>query len=334
VQADPDFPAIDSDGKITLASRLSAFLFVLLLPSLGVLLASWMTWRGMVTRVDILIFIGMYVATGLGVTVGYHRLFTHRSFETSKLIRYTLAVCGAMAAEGAPVVWAAQHRQHHAFSDVPGDPHSPLLNRPPTFLGVLKGLLFAHYGHVFFQKETINPRKYAPDLVQEFFLLWMEKWSAIFVVAGFLIPGAIGWACTHTMIGTLSAILWGGFVRLFVITHATGAVNSICHVFGARRFETGDHSGNVWWLASLTLGESWHNGHHAFPTSARHGFVWWELDASWLVILVLEKTFLARNVIRIKRDHVERKRVKSNHSPDTIFLNTEEEERADRAPVE
>ncbi len=309
MQSDPDFPAIDTSGKITLTSRLTAFLFVLLLPFLGILLASWMAWKGMVTRVDILIFTGMYVATGLGITVGYHRLFTHRSFETSKLIRYTLASLGAMAAEGAPVVWSAQHRQHHAFSDVPGDPHSPILDRKSTFLSALKWLLFAHYGHVFFQRETINPRKYVPDLIQEPFLLWMEKWSALFVVAGFLIPGAIGWACTHTMIGTLSGVLWGGLVRLFVITHVTGAVNSICHVLGARRFETGDNSRNVWWLAPFTLGESWHNGHHAFPTSARHGFAWWELDPSWWTILAMEKTFLARNVIRIKPDHLERKQV-------------------------
>ncbi len=303
--SDPTFPAIDTDGKITRTSRISAFLFVLLLPSLGVLLGAWLTWKGLVTLVDLWIFVGMYVVGGLGVTVGYHRLFTHRSFETSKPIRYILAALGAMAAEGAPIVWAAQHRQHHAFSDTPGDPHSPVLGGKS-----IKTLLFAHYGHIFFQKETIDPRRYAPDLIQEPFLLWMEKWGVVFVVAGFLIPGLIGFACTGTATGVLTAVLWGGLVRLFAITHATGAVNSICHVFGRQKFETGDGSRNVWWLTPFTLGESWHNGHHAFPTSARHGFSWWELDPSWWAILTMEKTGLARNVIRIKADHVEQKKVK------------------------
>ncbi|SRR5579871_2158977 len=310
MKSDPTFPAIDIDGKITPASRFTAFVFVILLPLLAVFLAAWTVWKGMVTKVDVLTCIAMYAATGVGVTVGYHRLFTHRSFEAPMVIRYFLASLGAMAAEGAPIVWAAQHRQHHAFSDVPGDPHSPFVNRKPGFWGALKALGFAHYGHVFFQKETINPRKFTPDLERERFLLWMEKWAALFVVLGFLIPGAVSWAFTRTWTGFGMGILWGGFVRLFVITHATGAVNSACHYFGKQKFETGDQSRDVWWLMPFTLGESWHNGHHAFPTSARHSFSWWEVDPSWWTILVLEKMGLVKNVVRIRPDHVSQKRIR------------------------
>ncbi len=303
-QNDPVFPAIDIDGKISVASRVSAFVFVIVLPTVAVFVAGWMLWHRAVSRIDLGILVGMFVATGLGVTVGYHRLFTHRSFETSKPVRYALALLGCMNAEGAPVVWAAQHRQHHAFSDQPGDPHSPFLNRKPGFFGALRALAFAHYGHVFFQKETIDPRRFTPDLAREPFLLWMERWAALVVVAGFLIPGLIGWAFTRTPMGAATGMLWGGFVRLFAITHVTGAVNSICHFFGRQRFNTEDQSRNVWWLAPFTLGESWHNGHHAFPTSARHGLVWWELDLSWCFIWTLEKFRVVRNVIRIDRNRI------------------------------
>lgn len=296
----PDYPAIDTEGRITPASKWMSGIFVFLLPTLGVITAGWMAARGLVTRLDLLIFAGMYLATGFGVTVGYHRLFTHRAFEAPWPIRWMLALMGGMAAEGAPIIWASQHRQHHAFSDVDGDPHSPVLS---------KSLWHAHYGHVFRQVARIDPDRYAPDLIRDPFLRWLEKWAALPVVLGFLIPAALGYAFTRSWQGAATGALWGGLVRLFVITHATGAVNSLCHFFGSRPFDTGDESGNVWWLVLPTLGESWHRNHHAFPTSARHGLFWWQLDPSWMAIWAMEKLGLIRNVVRIDKGHVALKAV-------------------------
>lgn len=303
----PKYPAIDDQGRITVTSRVSAALFVFLIPTAATLFALVLALRGLVTKADLLIFLGMYVATGLGVTVGYHRLFTHRSFETWKPIRWLLAVMGGMAAEGAPIIWASQHRQHHAFSDEPGDPHGPHVGRLAGFLGLLKSFWHSHYGHVFHQIETIKPEHYSPDLAKERFLCFLEKAAALPVILGFLIPFGIGYWANGTWTGAWSGLLWGGLVRLFVITHATGVVNSLCHLVGRRPFITGDMSRNVWWLVPFTLGESWHNGHHAFPTSARHGLRWWELDPSWIVIWVLEQAGLVWNVIRIPSDRRDQK---------------------------
>lgn len=303
----PKYPAIDDKGRITVASRVSAALFVFLIPTAAAIVALVMAFLGMVTKADLLIFLGMYVATGIGITVGYHRLFTHRSFETWKPIRWLLAVMGGMAAEGAPIIWASQHRQHHAFSDESGDPHSPYVSRQPGFFGLLKAFWHSHYGHVFKQIETIRPEHYSPDLAKEPFLCFLEKVSALPVILGFLIPFWIGYWASGTWAGAWTGLLWGGLVRLFLITHATGFVNSLCHLVGSRPFVTGDMSRNVWWLVPLTLGESWHNGHHAFPTSARHGLRWWELDPSWIIIWAMEKAGLVWNVIRVPSDRRDQK---------------------------
>lgn len=323
--AHPKYPAIDSDGRITRTSKVTALIFVIILPTLATIFAiTWGCLRGF-HAVDLWILLGMYVANGLGVTVGYHRLFTHRGFETYRPIRYALALLGGMAAEGAPIIWASQHRQHHAFSDKPGDPHSPILNPKPGFLGFLSALWHSHYGHVFNQVAVIQPERYAPDLEREPVLQIMERAAAVPVILGLLIPGLVGWYATETLEGAVFGTLWGGFVRLFIITHATGAVNSICHVFGQRRFSTDDNSRNVWWLVPFTLGESWHNGHHAFPTSPRHGFLWYELDPSWIVIWLMEKTGFAWNVIRIPRPRQEEKYL--NHAPSPIPVLVSEEKK-------
>ena len=278
---------------------MSALIFVIILPALGSVYAVALLFQGRVSLVDLSLFTVMYVTTGIGVTVGYHRLFTHRSFETSTLLRYTLAILGCMSAQGAPIIWASQHRQHHAFPDEPGDPHSPYLGSGSGLMGALQGLWHSHYGHVFRQTETINPTRYAPDLEREPFLRAMERYSSIVVTAGLVIPFIAGGLITHSWAGAWTGFLWGGLVRLFVITHVTGAVNSICHYFGTRPFNLADESRNVWWLFLPTLGESWHQNHHAFPTSARHGLRWWEADPSWWFILGMEKMGLAKNVVRI-----------------------------------
>lgn len=300
----PFCPTIDTEGRITLASKVSAAIFVLLIPTLAVGFGIWLCFHGQISALDLYILLGSYVLTGLGVTVGYHRLFTHRSFETYKPIRYLLALLGSTAAEGGVIVWSAQHRAHHAASDSHGDPHSPKLG----------GLWHSHYGHVFKQVERVDVERFTPDLLKEPFLLWLEKHAAVGVILGLAAPAAVGLAISGTWQGAATAFLWGGLVRLFLITHATGAVNSICHVLGSRPFDTGDESRNVWWLMPVTLGESWHSGHHAFPTSARHGLRWWELDPSWMMIWCLEKVGLASNVIRVSPERVKAKRHYRIHS--------------------
>ena len=312
------YPAIDINGKLTLASRMSALVFAIIVPALATIVAIVLAFHGRVTWVDLSIFAVMYFLGGIGVTVGYHRLFTHRSFETSTPIRYALALMGGMSAQGAPIMWASQHRQHHAFPDEEGDPHSPYLGRRPGLLGALRALWHSHYGHIFSQIETIDPRKYAPDLEREPFLRLLEKHSAWLVLSSFAIPFAAGWMITGSLTGGLTGLLWGGLVRLFVVTHVTGAVNSICHYFGSRRFELADESRNVWWLSLPTLGESWHQNHHAFPTSARHGFEWWEVDPSWLFILGMEKVGLASNVVRIDPHRRRLKEVKGVKETDRV----------------
>ena len=311
--ADAKYPAIDSNGKLTLTARMLALVFAIILPAAAAVIA--IIFINTATWTDLFLFLVMFFLSGLGVTVGYHRLFTHRAFETYPWLRYSLALLGGLSAQGAPIIWASQHRQHHAFPDEPGDPHSPYLHREPGFKGALKALWHSHYGHIFNQIETINPPKYVPDLEREPFLQWFERYSGLVAGAGLVLPGVAGWLISGTLMGGLTGMLWGGFVRLFVVTHVTGAVNSICHFFGTRRFNLSDESRNVWWLAPFTLGESWHQNHHAFPTSARHGLDWWEVDLSWWVILGMEKVGLAWNVVRVDP---ERKRSKMLKAPTSV----------------
>lgn len=287
-------PSIDTEGRITLASKISAIVFVLGIPTVASGIGAWLLFQGHVHARDLYILLSSYVLTGLGVTVGYHRLFTHRAFETYKPIRYVLALLGSTAAEGGVIVWSAQHRAHHAASDEPGDPHSPKLG----------GLWHSHYGHIFKQAERVDVERFAPDLLREPFLLWLEKYAAVGVILGLLAPAAAGWALGGTWQAAATAFLWGGLIRLFLITHATGCVNSICHVFGSKPFNTGDESRNNFWLAPITLGESWHCNHHQFPTSARHGLRWWQIDISWCAIRTLELMGLATRVIRISKDRL------------------------------
>jgi stearoyl-CoA desaturase (delta-9 desaturase) len=301
------YPTIDTNGMITRSSRIMAFVFVILVPAIAAAGATVLGVLGMVTWTDLGIFTVMYVLTATGITVGYHRLFTHRAFEAPRPVRWILAALGCMNAQGAPIVWAAQHRSHHASPDQAGDPHSPHQDRKPGFLGALTGVWHSHYGHVFNQKVPIEPERFARDLTRDPFLLWLEKRSALFVVLGMLLPFGAGWLLSGSWIGGLTGHLWGGWVRLFVATHATGSVNSLCHVFGSQRFDIKDRSGNVGWLVPLTLGESWHHNHHAFPTSARQGLKWWEFDPSWIVIWTMEKLGLARNVTRVSRERQEQK---------------------------
>jgi stearoyl-CoA desaturase (Delta-9 desaturase) len=270
-----------------------------IVPPLGVVGAIVLLWGDLVGWSDVVVLAVMYSLCGLGISIGFHRLFTHRSFKTTRPIKLALAIFGTMAAHGPPLAWVAHHRQHHTYADVEGDPHSPHLHAGEGPLAVLRGLWFAHAGWRFSPNVAAQPVRYVRDLLRDRDMVWVSRHFIGITVAGIALAGLLGFALSGTMAGALTAILWGGLVRMFLGHHVTYSVNSIGHYFGPRRFETGDESRNVAWLALPTFGDSWHNNHHAFPTSAAHGLRWWELDVSALVIRSLERLGLAWDVVRI-----------------------------------
>jgi stearoyl-CoA desaturase (delta-9 desaturase) len=253
----------------------------------------------LVGSADLAIAAAAYVVTVLGVTVGYHRLLTHRSFATSKRLEYALAIVGSMAVQGPVIAWVADHRKHHAHADREGDPHSPHIGHGRGPLGVLRGLWHAHIGWLITGQGRADPSRYAPDLCEDRGMRRISLAFPALVAASLAIPTLAGFALTGTLLGAATGLLWGGLVRIFFVHHVTWSINSVCHFLGRRRFDVADESRNVFWLALPSLGESWHHNHHAFPRSAVHGLRRWELDPSALVIAALERAGLAWNVIRI-----------------------------------
>jgi stearoyl-CoA desaturase (Delta-9 desaturase) len=253
--------------------------------------------------------VGFYVITCMGVTLGYHRMFTHRAFEASRPFRAVIAILGSMAIEGSVITWVADHRKHHAFADVDGDPHSPHL-AGPGFWGGVKGLWHAHVGWLFETVGTAERERFAPDLVKDRGLRVIDRLFPLWITLSFLIPFGLGWLIGGGFTAALTAVLWGGLVRVFLLHHVTWSINSVCHFFGRKRFAVDDESRNVFWLAPLSMGEAWHHNHHAFPTSAFHGLRWWErlTDPTGLVISLLEKLGVVWNVVRISP---ERQRAKA-----------------------
>ncbi|WP_405160285.1 acyl-CoA desaturase [Nocardia sp. NBC_01499] len=270
-----------------------------ILPFVGVIAAMILLWNSLVGPADLVVFVIMSVIGGLGVSIGYHRLLAHRAFKTNRPLKIFFVTAGAMAGQGPPLIWVAHHRRHHRVADKAGDPHSPYYNGEVGFVGMMKGLWHSHLGWLFDKDLTSDPVRYCPDLCRDSDIRFLSINFLPVVLAGLLLPGLLGLALTGTLAGFLTGILWGGLVRMFIGNHVTYAVNSIGHVFGRRRFDTADESRNVAWLAIPSFGESWHNNHHAFPRSARHGFRWWEVDLSAMTIFSLEKLHLASDVIRI-----------------------------------
>src|SRR5688572_30206126 len=259
-----------------------ALTVVTVVPILALGMAVWHAWGDALRASDIVVFAVMYVATALGVTVGFHRHFTHRSFKTTRPVRVVLAVLGSAAVQGPVISWVAAHRKHHAFSDQEGDPHSPHVDHGGNFSGALRGLFHAHLGWLFLHTQRPNKARYAPDLIDEPVTRMVDRMWWAWVLLGLAFPFALGLALSGSILGGLTGLLWGGAVRIFVLHHITYSINSLCHFFGRRRFATGDESRNLAWLAPFSLGEAWHNNHHAFPTSAAHGLRWWEVDPSAL----------------------------------------------------
>jgi stearoyl-CoA desaturase (delta-9 desaturase) len=272
---------------------------VLALPPLALAVAGYLAWGGTLHWQDMAVLAITYTLTGLGITVGFHRLFTHRSFKTRRGVRLALAVFGSMAVEGPVIEWVATHRKHHQFSDREGDPHSPHLAEADGWRGVLRGLAHAHVGWMFRGRDQANPAHYAKDLQAHADLRFISRTFPLWVLAGLALPFGLGVALTGTLVGGLTGLLWGGGVRILVLHHATFSINSLCHSFGRRPFSTGDQSRNLAWLAPLSFGEAWHNNHHAFPTSARHGLRRGQIDPGDWFISALERTGLAWDVIRI-----------------------------------
>ena len=236
----------------------------------------------------------MYVLTAVGITVGYHRLFTHRAFETNRMVQFVLAILGSMAVEGSLLKWVALHRCHHQHSDTREAPHSPH-EQGDGCRGVLRGLWHAHIGW-FFAPDPPNLSHYVKDLNQSRLLRATSSLFPLWVALGVLIPGALSGLLTGTWMGVLTGLLWGGLARIFLVHHVTWSINSICHLWGSQPFQTGDQSRNNFLFGILGLGEGWHNNHHAFPTSARFGRRWWQFDLGYWLISTLAVLGLASEV--------------------------------------
>jgi stearoyl-CoA desaturase (delta-9 desaturase) len=236
----------------------------------------------------------MYVLTVLGITVGFHRLFTHRAFETNIVVAFVFGVLGSMAAQGRLFNWVALHRRHHQHSDDLNDPHSPHHMGEQTW-GVLRGMWHAHLGWIFRPKPLDLPR-YVKDLNERPTFRVLNHLFFVWVGVGLLIPAAIGGLITQSWSGAFWGFVWGGLVRVLLVHHVTWSINSVCHIWGRRPYKSGDESRNNFLFGVLALGEGWHNSHHAFPTSARHGLRWWQPDVSYWVIRALAALGLAWNL--------------------------------------
>jgi stearoyl-CoA desaturase (delta-9 desaturase) len=272
---------------------------VTVVPALCLLIVAWQVWGAWLGWNDIFVFLIMYVTTALGITVGFHRMLTHRSFKTTPFVRGVFTALGSAAIEGPVISWVADHRKHHAFSDQPGDPHSPHVDHGTGWRGAIKGLTHAHVGWLFLHTNRGRRTRYAPDLIKDPVVSAIDRHFIACVAGGLLASFGLGYLFGGTLRDGFTGLLWGGAVRVLVLHHATYSINSLCHFFGRRRFATKDESRNLLWLAPLTMGEAWHNNHHAFPTSAAHGLRRWEIDPSAWVITGLEKLGLAWDVVRI-----------------------------------
>ena len=294
----PEFhPYAQSMSKL----QRNANLVAVLLPFAAFIAAIPLFWDHGVGPSDLAVFAFMYLLTGFGVTIGYHRLLTHRAFDAPRPVRYALALMGQMSVQGSVIDWVADHRKHHAFADEDGDPHSPH-GHGGGLKGALHGLFHAHMGWLFVTQGSAEKRRYARDLLDDPGMRRISRAFLYTVAASLILPFVLGFALTGTVSGGLTALLWGGLVRIFLLHHVTWSINSVCHFFGRRRFPLDDHSTNVFWLALPSLGESWHHNHHAFPRSAHHGLRWWELDVSGLIIKGMKRVGLARDVVTISRE--------------------------------
>jgi stearoyl-CoA desaturase (delta-9 desaturase) len=267
-------------------------------PVACLLVVGWQVWAEFLGWSDVAVFVLMYALTGIGVTVGFHRHLTHRAFKTTRPIHAALAVFGSAAIEGPVISWVADHRKHHAYSDQEGDPHSPHVDHGVGWRGALRGLWHAHVGWLFLHTQRGSRDRYAPDLLADPIIRYVDRTFLVWALGGLGMAFALGWLIGGSVQAGLTGLLWGGGVRMLVLHHVTYSINSLCHFFGRRSYDTGDESRNLAWLAPFSFGEAWHNNHHAFPTAAGHG-EGRQIDPSMLVIRALERVGLAWDVVRV-----------------------------------
>jgi stearoyl-CoA desaturase (Delta-9 desaturase) len=283
-------PSVVRPVKMPLVDRVASAV-VTAAPPIVLAVGMALGWGGALLKwQDLVILAVFYVGIGSGITVGFHRLLTHRSFKCHRLVRAGFAALGSAAAEGPVIDWVATHRKHHQFSDVPGDPHSPHVGHQGGWIGALKGLVHAHVGWVFSDMEVADERRYAKDLLADPLIRFVDKTFVLWVVLGLAAAFGAGVVLSGSLIGGVAGLLWGGAARIFFMHHAT---------FGYQEYDTPDHSRNVPWLAIPTWGEAWHNNHHAFPTSYRHGLERWQIDPSAGIIRLMEMVGLAWDVVRV-----------------------------------
>ncbi len=264
--------------------RIATIIFLVVVPPIIIGVAAYMTWNWLVDWQDILLMAVLYTPISLGVTIGYHRYLTHGSFKTNRVIKYILVILGTMSWQGGAIGWAANHRLHHAYSDQEGDIHSPRLSG-----NLLRGFFHAQMGWLL-GNQRADPQRWARDLLKDPDIVFIHRTTVFWCGLSLIVP---------FLIGGWSGLLWGGFIRIFLVHHVTWSVNSVCHIYGSRPFNTKDRSTNHWLVGLLGFGEGGHNTHHASPRSARHGLYWWHFDSSWVVIRVLEKLGLAYNVYEL-----------------------------------
>ena len=286
--------------------RKISMLALTILPFVGLIAAVTLLWNEAVGWTDLVLFIGLYVICGFGITIGYHRMLTHHAFEAVAPLKAALLVAGSFALQGSALDWAIDHRTHHAYSDKEGDPHSPHHGFARGPLGAIKGLLHAHMGWMFRHNRT-DQERYGKDILQDRLTMTVSRLFPLWAVLTFVVPFVLGGLLTLSWKGAVTGLVWGGLVRLFFNHHVTWSVNSICHFFGKRPFTTSDQSTNNWVLALPSLGESWHHNHHVFPMSAFHGLSWRQVDLSGWMIAVWEKIGLVRNVRKPTTEQIGRK---------------------------
>jgi len=291
-----------SENRAQVLERRIALVTVIT-PFLVVLGSIVLFWNKGVNALDLFLLVGMYVLTGLGIILGYHRLFTHRSFKCAWPIKLLLGISGCMAAEGPIYFWVACHRHHHQCSDGDGDPHSPH-SHGTSLSGILRGWWHAHAGWMFSHAPE-NYRRLVPDLLRDRQVAFIDRHYFYWIVLGLLLPAFLSMALTHTWWGFLHGLLWGGFIRIFLVHHSTWSINSICHIFGSSPFQTRDESRNNFICALLTFGEGWHNNHHAFPSSSRHGLFWWQFDFAFVLLRGLRLFGLTWDLIQPSPEQIE-----------------------------
>ena len=284
----------DHHDEIPPLSVRTVNLVAIVAPFVALCAAIWAFWGVGFHWTELWLLLVGYVITGLGITIGFHRLLTHKSFETTGWLKAVFTIAGSMAAEGPAIGWAANHRQHHRHSDTHDDPHSPHLHGGGV-RGVLRGLWHAHTGWLMTHVQSDRAR-WTPDLEEDKVYRFVDRTFLFWLGLSLVIPGVIGWAVAGNWVGGMMGFIWGGAIRILLVHHITWSVNSICHVWGSRPFRSKDESRNNPIVGVLAFGEGWHNNHHAFPASARHGLKWWQFDSSWIIIKTLEKVGLVWDV--------------------------------------